>query len=116
MLWAAKADTVASMADGTMNTSPINFSTIPTAAASISPRPLAITVMTIKATWMKPSCRATGTPMLKIRAMPRRCKRRSRPVMCNMARWRRITTSDTNTLAICESVVLRAAPIGPNPM
>ena len=32
MLWAAKADTVASMADGTMNTSPINFSTIPTAA------------------------------------------------------------------------------------
>lgn len=39
------ADTVESIADGTMNTSPINFSTMPTAAASISPRWLAMTVM-----------------------------------------------------------------------
>lgn len=50
---------------GTMNKKLIIFSTRPTAAASTSPRWLAITVININATWMQPSCTATGTPNLK---------------------------------------------------
>lgn len=42
------------------------FSTIPTAAASVSPRWFAKIVITTKDTWMKPSCRHTGTPTFKI--------------------------------------------------
>lgn len=60
---AASADTVASMEDGTINAALINFSTIPTAAAGFKPRWFAMIVITINATWIKPSCNATGTPI-----------------------------------------------------
>ena len=49
MFWADKAETADSMEEGTRNTMPMNFSTMPTAAASASPRRLAMMVMTMKA-------------------------------------------------------------------
>ena len=55
IFWADRAETADSMEEGTRNTMPINFSTIPTAAASASPLRLAMIVMTIKAIWIKPS-------------------------------------------------------------
>ena len=65
----AIAEIEESMADGTMTPKPMNFSTMPTAAASYSPRPLAMMVMAMKATWMKPSCMAIGTPIFKMSVM-----------------------------------------------
>ena len=62
---APSAETVASMEDGTRKTKLMNFSTMPTAAASVSPRIFAMMVMTRKAIWMNPSCREMGTPMRK---------------------------------------------------
>jgi hypothetical protein len=49
MFWADRAETADSMEEGTRNTMPINFSTMPTAAASASPRRLAMMVITMKA-------------------------------------------------------------------
>ena len=62
MFWAPSADTVDSMDDGTRNRKLMIFSTMPTAAASVRPRRLAMTVMTMKAIWIRPSCMAMGTP------------------------------------------------------
>ena len=50
MFWAASADTVDSMVEGTRNRMPMIFSTMPTAAASFRPRRLANTVMARKDT------------------------------------------------------------------
>ena len=77
MFCAAIAETVASIAEGTMNSSPMNFSTIPTAAASFSPLPFAITVMAMNAIWMKPSWSEIGTPVLSIPDIVRRSGLRS---------------------------------------
>ncbi len=49
IFWADSADTVDSKDDGTRNRMPIIFSTIPTAAASLSPLRLAIIVIIMNA-------------------------------------------------------------------
>ena len=55
MFGAPRAETVESMEDGIRNRKLMTFSTMPTAAASLSPRWLAMMVMTRKAIWMRPS-------------------------------------------------------------
>ena len=50
MFCAPSAETVESMDEGTRNTKLMNFSTMPTAAASVSPRRLAMIVIIMKAT------------------------------------------------------------------
>ena len=55
----------------------MNFSTIPTAAASLRPLRLAMTVMTINAICINPSCTATGTPIFKICPIAADCGRKS---------------------------------------
>ena len=50
MFCAPSAETVESMEDGTKNRKLMTFSTMPTAAASVSPRWFAMTVMTMNAT------------------------------------------------------------------
>ena len=62
-----EADTVESMDDGTRNRKLMIFSTMPTPAASVRPRRLAMTVMNKNAIWISPSCSATGTPMRRMR-------------------------------------------------
>ena len=110
---APRADTVESMDDGTRNKKLMIFSTMPTAAASVRPRRLAMTVMNKNAIWISPSCSATGTPMRKMRPMTARRGRRSLRVRAMPSRSRRMTTSDTTTLTACASVVPSAAPAGP---
>ena len=56
-----------SIYEGTRYTKLMNFSTIPTAAASFSPRRFAITVMMMKAICISPSCVAMGKPIRRIR-------------------------------------------------
>ena len=63
MFCAPSAETVESIEEGIKNRKLITFSTIPTAAASFSPRWLAIIVITINAIWIKPSWKAMGTPI-----------------------------------------------------
>ena len=63
---APRTDTADSMEDGTRNKKLMIFSTIPTAAASLSPRRFAMLVMTINATWISPSCSAIGRPIRTI--------------------------------------------------
>ena len=63
MFCAPKAETVDSMEEGTKNRKLMIFSTMPTAAASFSPRRLAMMVMMIKEIWINPSCKAMGTPI-----------------------------------------------------
>lgn len=99
------ADTVESIADGTMNTSPINFSTMPTAAASISPRWLAMTVMARNEICMNPSCMAIGTPIFRMCLMTSFCGRKSERDMSITPRWRRIDVMAKSTLVICDKVV-----------
>ena len=89
------------------------FSTMPTAAASVIPRSLAMTVITRKATWMNPSWRAMGTP---IRSSFRITSQRG--LSCSLAsvipsRYRRIIKSEMATLMAWDRVVPRAAPAGP---
>ena len=50
MFWAPSADTVDSMDDGTRKRKLMIFSTMPTAAASVRPRWLAMMVMVMKDT------------------------------------------------------------------
>ena len=66
--WAPSADTVDSIEDGTRKMKLMIFSTMPTAAASVRPRRLAMTVMSKNEIWISPSCKATGTPMLAAQA------------------------------------------------
>ncbi len=112
MFCAPSADTVDSMEDGTRNRKLMIFSTMPTAAESFRPRLLAMMVMMMNATWISPSCRATGTPifsMLPITCLSGRKSAffRERPVP------RRIITRDTPTLTAWARVVPSAAPAGP---
>ena len=112
---APSAETVESIDEGTRNTKLMIFSTIPTAAASVRPRRLAITVMTIKAIWINPSCMAMGKPMRRIReniAFPGRKSRFEREIPIS-ARRSRITTRERSTLIACDKVVPSAAPAGP---
>ena len=102
---APRADTVESMDDGTRNKKLMIFSTMPTAAASVRPRRLAMTVINKNAIWISPSCSATGTPMRKMRPMTARRGRRSLRVRAMPSRSRRMTAS--------ASVVPSAAPAGP---
>ena len=73
-------------------------------------------VMRMKDTWIKPSCRATGTPTFRMGPrMSRRglklARRSGRPVFCRV-----MTASATTTLNVWDNVVPRAAPAGPIPM
>ena len=63
MFCAPSAETAESMEDGSRNMKLMIFSTMPTAAASVSTRWFAMIVMIMKETWMKPSWSMTGTPM-----------------------------------------------------
>ena len=110
---APSADTVESMDDGTRNRKLMIFSTMPTAAASVRPRRLAMTVMNKNAIWISPSCSAIGTPMRRMRPMIARCGRKSSRVRAMPPRAPRMTASDTATLTACASVVPSAAPAGP---
>ena len=116
MFCAQSADTVDSIDDGTRNTKLMIFSTMPTAAAASSPRRLAMTVMTMKAIWISPSCAATGTPMRSSRPIVSRWGWRSRRSRLMPDFLRSITTSEKTTLIACDSVVPSAAPAGPSPM
>ena len=112
---AASADTVDSMEDGTRNTKLMTFSTMPTAAASFRPRWLAMMVMRMKDTCIKPSCSVTGTPTRKMGPITSRRGRKlslrsGSPVFC-----RRMTASAAATLSVCVRVVPSAAPAGPIP-
>ena len=85
---------------------------MPTAAASFSPRRFAIMVMMINATWISPSCMATGTPMDRSLLISARLGLRSdlsSVILCFFL----IDTSATVTLTAWESVVPSAAPVGP---
>ena len=114
--WAARADTVDSMEDGTRNTKLMTFSTMPTAAASFRPRWLAMMVMRMKDTWMNPSCKATGTPTFRMGArMSRRGRKLARP-SGRPVFWRVMTASAAATLRVWDNVVPRAAPAGPSPI
>jgi len=111
---APSADAVDSMDEGTRNRKPITFSTMPTAAASVRPRWLTMTVMKIKAIWIRPSCRAMGTPMDSSFFITGFWGRKSsfcrgRPFFCLF-----IMPKDTPTLTACERVVPSAAPAGPS--
>ena len=55
MFCAPMADTVESIDDRTRNRKLMSFSTMPTAAESVSPRRFAITVMRMNAIWISPS-------------------------------------------------------------
>ena len=55
---------VESIDDGTKNKKEIIFSTIPTAAEISTPLLLAIIVIIKNETWINPSCKDTGTPIL----------------------------------------------------
>ena len=113
MFWAARADTVDSIELGTRNTKLMTFSTMPTAAASSRPRPLAMTVISRKEIWIKPSCKATGTPTFRME--PRTSFRgRKLALVIGRADFCRVTiTRDTTTLRVWDRVVPRAAPAGP---
>ena len=101
------------MVDGTRNKKLMTFSTMPTAAASFIPRLLAMTVMTMNAIWISPSCSATGIPIFRmLPSTARRGLKSARDTAMPVCR-RRITASDTATLTACESVVPSAAPTGP---
>ena len=110
MFWAPRADTVESMEEGTRNKKPIIFSTMPTAAASVRPRRLAMMVMTMKETWMKPSCKAMGMPIFSRRPITARSGRRSAFVREMPVFRLTITRRDTATLTAWDSVVPMARP------
>ena len=113
---APSADTVESIDDGTRNTKLMNFSTTPTAAASVRPRRLAMTVMIKNEIWIKPSCMATGTPTRRMRPMMARRGRKSLFCSCTPSSPRfKIAASETTTLMAWDSVVPSAAPTGPMP-
>ena len=88
------------------------FSTIPTAAAPVSPRRLAMTVITMKEIWINPSCTEMGTPIFKIASITGFCGRRS-AFASGMVLLRTITARLIATLMACESDVPSAAPAGP---
>ena len=75
-----------------------------------------MTVMTMKAIWISPSCAATGTPMRSSRPIVSRWGWRSRRSRLMPDFLRSITTSENTTLIACDSVVPSAAPAGPSPM
>ena len=111
--WAPSADTVDSIEDGTRKMKLMIFSTMPTAAASVRPRRLAMTVISKNEIWISPSCKATGTPMRRMRPMTLFCGRSS--LLCSRMPLlrRRMTPSETMTLMPWASVVPSAAPAGP---
>ena len=113
MFCAPSTETVESIDEGTRKMKLMIFSTMPTAAASVRPRIFAMTVMTRKATWMKPSCSEIGTPMRRRRHSTGRSGRKSCRVSAMPARplftWARAST----TLMACEMTVPQAAPLGP---
>ena len=113
MFCAPNADTVESIEDGTRNRKLMIFSTIPTAAATLSPLRLAMIVMMINATWINPSCAAIGTPILSTCPIVTRSGRKSALFTEIPVFFFKITKSDTATLIVCESVVPSAAPAGP---
>ena len=115
IFWAASADTVASMEDGTMNIKLIIFSTTPTAAASFTPRLLAMTVITMKAICMHPSCTATGRPIFTISPSTDFLGTKSFFAILSPVFILLIATNDIITLNVCARVVPRAAPRGPMP-
>ena len=110
------AETVESIADGTIKSSPINFSTMPTAAASSSPRILAMMAIRIKETCIKPSCSATGKPIFKMSESMFLCGLRSVALRSNTSLCRLIAMKAKSTLMVCERVVPKPAPIAPSPM
>ena len=112
---ATSAEIVDIIDDGTRNKILIIFSTIPTAAASVSPRWFAKIVITTKDTWMKPSCRHTGIPTFKIFFMVMRFGLKSDFSKRIPLFLFKITTIDTTTLIACAIVVPRAAPAASNP-
>ena len=99
-----------------MNKKLIIFSTRPTAAASTSPRWLAMTVININATWMQPSCTATGTPILRMLPSTSGWGRRSLRLTWMFVRRLLSHTSARATLAVWAVTVPSAAPTGPSPM
>ena len=109
---APSAETADSINDGTRNRKPMIFSTIPTAAASVSPRRLAMTVITMKEIWINLSCTEMGTPIFKIASITGFCGRRS-AFASGMVLLRTITARLIATLMACESDVPSAAPAGP---
>ncbi len=113
MFCADKAETAESIVDGTKNTTPMIFSTIPTAAASTSPLRFAIIVMTINATCIKVSCKATGTPIFKIRFKVIGDGLKS--AFCSLipAECFRITKRANTTLRVWDITVPSAAPVAP---
>ena len=113
MFWAPRADTVDSIEEGTRNKNPMIFSTIPTAAASVRPRRLAMMVMMMNEIWIKPSCKVTGMPIFRIFFITAPSGRRSPFWMRTPMSRRRMTKRDTATLTVWARVVPRAAPAGP---
>ncbi len=90
------------------------FSTIPTAAASVRPRRLAMIGDDDEGYLDEPSCTVTGMPIAQQLShhRPRRAAGHSCWMRIPMSR-RRMTKRDTATLTVWASVVPRAAPAGP---
>ena len=101
------------MEEGTRNRKLMIFSTMPTAAASFNPRRLAMIVITMKAIWIRPSCRAMGTPIFSSRPITGLSGRKS-VFFTEIPLLRlKITVRERMTLTAWDRVVPRAAPAGP---
>ena len=113
IFWAESAETDESIEDGTKNKIPIIFSTIPTAAESLSPRLFAIIVIIINETCIKPSCNEIGIPILRTFLKTFFCGLKSLLVSFTPLFLFSITVKDTTTLIAWDNTVPKAAPAGP---
>lgn len=108
--WAEITETVESSDDGTRNNIPISFSTIPTAAASSSPRLLAIMVIIYKRNLYKSVLKCNGNTDFEYVFHQITFGFKSfRQMLIKFFRLI-ITVSETITLTVCDNVVPSAAP------
>ena len=111
--WAATEETAADMAEGTRNRKQMIFSTMPTAAATLTPLALAMAVITRKEIWISPSWKAMGTPTERIPPIVFRSKERSSLPTFTPTGKRVSARRAIPTLSPWAATVARAAPAAP---
>ena len=112
--WEAIALTELSMADGTRKRKLISFSTIPTAAASTTPRWLTMTVIRRNDTCTKASCRQMGRPVETMARMVLPSILKSEALTGSSPIFR-IAPNASRKLSAWLMTVARAAPFAPKP-